>query len=145
MGTLEGLFYIQSNASLSFPTGTRALTAIDISVLNKNDCLSFGEAEYQAIGEYQLYYEYQQEYQEAYVVWEDPPDPPSNDNGGSNSYSYGICTNDDIYGDGSNVASTDWSGSSSSYLPPSSSSSSSPSTSNSSSFTSVNDKGPGFR
>jgi hypothetical protein len=78
-GKLEGVFYIQSNASLSFSIGKRTMTAIDISVLNKKDCLSYAEAEYTAIGDYQIYYEYQQEYQEAYQVWVEP-DPPANNN-----------------------------------------------------------------
>lgn len=78
-GKLEGVFYIQSNASLSFSIGKRTMTAIDISVLNKEDCLSYAEAEYTTIGDYQLYYEYQQEYQEAYLVWVEP-DPPANNN-----------------------------------------------------------------
>ena len=78
-GKLEGVFYIQSNASLSFSIGKRTMTAIDISVLNKKDCLSYAEAEYTTIGDYQIYYEYQQEYQEAYQVWVEP-DPPANNN-----------------------------------------------------------------
>lgn len=98
-GKLEGVFYIQSNASLSFSIGKRTMTAIDISVLNKEDCLSYAEAEYTTIGDYQLYYEYQQEYQEAYLVWVEP-DPPANnndnddnDNGNQgNTQSLGSCT-----------------------------------------------------
>jgi hypothetical protein len=82
-GKLEGVFYIQSNASLSFSIGKRTMTAIDISVLNKKDCLSYAEAEYTTIGDYQIYYEYQQEYQEAYQVWVEP-DPPVNNNNNNN-------------------------------------------------------------
>lgn len=74
-GTIEGVFYLQSNSSLSFNTGRRVLTAIDISVLNKPNSLSYSEAEYAAIGQYQLYYEFQQEYQEEYDFWVDPPTP----------------------------------------------------------------------
>ena len=84
-GKLEGVFYIQSNASLSFKIGRRKLSAIDISVLNKNDCLSYAEAEYSAIGEYQLYYTYTQTSRESYQVWVEPepePDPPDDDTGG---------------------------------------------------------------
>lgn len=85
-GEIDGLFYIQSNDSLSFPIGHRTLTAIDISVINRDDSLSVADTEYSAIGEYELYYEYeeayqemyQEEYQEAYQVWvPDPPPPPS--------------------------------------------------------------------
>jgi hypothetical protein len=66
-GTVEGVFYLQSNTTLSFNTGRRVLTVMDISVLNKDNCLSYAEAEYSAIGQQQLYYEYQQVYQEQYV------------------------------------------------------------------------------
>jgi hypothetical protein len=66
-GNLDGLFYIQSNSALSFPTGNRTLAVLDISVLDKAESLSFAQAEYSAIGEYELYYQYQHEYQEAYT------------------------------------------------------------------------------
>ena len=66
-GNLDGLFYIQSNSALSFPTGNRTMAVLDISVLNKAESLSFAQAEYSAIGEYELYYQYQHEYQEAYT------------------------------------------------------------------------------
>lgn len=66
-GNLDGLFYIQSNSALSFPTGNRTMAVLDISVLDKAESLSFAQAEYSAIGEYELYYQYQHEYQEAYT------------------------------------------------------------------------------
>lgn len=86
-GTIEGAFYIQSNASLSFSTGRRLLTAIDISALNKPNSLSYAEAEFAAIGQYEIYTEYQQEYQEAYEVWVDPPkvNPPAGNNNWSSN------------------------------------------------------------
>ena len=90
-GKLEGVFYIQSNASLSFSIGKRTMTAIDISVLNKKDCLSYAEAEYTTIGDYQIYYEYQQEYQEAYQVWVEPT-PPANNNNNNNDNDHGSPT-----------------------------------------------------
>ena len=65
-GNLDGLFYIQSNAITNFKCGNRTLAVIDISVLDKEESLSFAQAEYSAIGEYELYYQYQQEYQQAY-------------------------------------------------------------------------------
>lgn len=65
-GNLDGLFYIQSNASTSFPTGNRTLVVSDLSILNKEECLSWAQAEYSAIGEYELYYQYQHAYQQAY-------------------------------------------------------------------------------
>ena len=82
-GKLEGVFYIQSNASLSFSIGKRVMTAIDISVLNKENCLSYAEAEYTAIGDYKIYYEYQQEYRESYQVWVEPTPPPNNNSNNS--------------------------------------------------------------
>jgi len=65
-GNLDGLFYIQSNSTTSFPTGNRALVVSDLSILDKEECLSWAQAEYSAIGEYELYYQYQQAYQQAY-------------------------------------------------------------------------------
>ena len=65
-GNLDGLFYIQSNADTNFPVGNRTLAVIDISILNKSESLSFAQAEYSAIGEYELYYQFQQAYQQAY-------------------------------------------------------------------------------
>lgn len=56
-GELEGMLYIQSNATVSFPAGRRVLTAIDISVLNKGNALSYGEVEVTYEGQYELYYE----------------------------------------------------------------------------------------
>ena len=38
-GNLDGLFYIQSNSALSFPTGNRTLAVLDISVLEKAESL----------------------------------------------------------------------------------------------------------
>jgi len=65
-GNLDGLFYIQSNAATSFPTGNRSLVVSDISILDKEECLSWAQAEYAAVGEYELYYQYQHAYQQAY-------------------------------------------------------------------------------
>ena len=67
-GTLEGVFYLQSNNTLSFSTGKRIFTAIDISVLNKDRCLSFAEGQYSAIGEAQLYNEYTESYTYTYTT-----------------------------------------------------------------------------
>lgn len=77
-GILEGVFYIQSNASTSFPIGRRTLTAIDVSNLNKDNSLSYADAVYSAIGQYELFYEFEETYQtsEQYQVW--VPDPPVN-------------------------------------------------------------------
>lgn len=93
-GNLDGLFYIQSNATTSFPTGNRTLVVTDLSVLDKEECLSWAQAEYAAVGEYELYYQYQhayqeayeetyqystsyqEEYQQSYQRWVDDPPPP---------------------------------------------------------------------
>lgn len=85
-GKLEGVFYLQSNATTSFPAGKRSFTAIDISVLKQQDSLSYGSAQYSAIGQEELYYEYQEAYktQEAYQVYVAPPSPPSNNSSNDN-------------------------------------------------------------
>ena len=81
-GEPQGAFYLQSNAALSFRTGRRELTAIDISILDKTACLSFAQAQYSAIGKYSLYYEFEQVYQETVRVWVDPPPSSSGGSGG---------------------------------------------------------------
>ena len=83
-GKIEGMFYIQSNATTSFPTGTRILNVIDVSVLNKDNSLSFAAAEYKAVGEYELFYNYDYTYTETYEEWVDPPPPTKPANSGSN-------------------------------------------------------------
>lgn len=108
-GKIEGMFYIQSNATTSFPTGTRILNVIDVSVLNKDNSLSFAAAEYKAVGEYELFYNYDYTYTETYEEWVDPPPPTPPANSGSNndddppvlpSFSYEIDgTFYNVYGD----------------------------------------------
>lgn len=90
-GTMSGMFYIQSNSTTSFPTGTRALSAIDLSVLNPDNCLSFAQAEFSAIAEYELYYEYNEDVQEPYEAWIDAVGTPtttpvSNNNSDDNNH-----------------------------------------------------------
>lgn len=108
-GKIEGMFYIQSNATTSFPTGTRILNVIDVSVLNKDNSLSFAAAEYKAVGEYELFYNYDYTYTETYEEWVDPPPPTPPASSGSNddddppvlpSFSYEIDgTFYNVYGD----------------------------------------------
>lgn len=43
-GKISGVFYLQSNSTINFPAGTRTLTLIDISVLNKASALSYATA-----------------------------------------------------------------------------------------------------
>jgi len=57
-GTLSGAFYLQSNDTLSFKTGTKKLTAIDISVLDKAKALSYAEGQFVSTGLYEVYWEY---------------------------------------------------------------------------------------
>jgi len=56
-GEIEGMLYIQSNTTTSFPVGRRVLTAIDISALNVENALSYAEVEVAFEGSYELYYE----------------------------------------------------------------------------------------
>jgi hypothetical protein len=78
-GTLNGCFYIQSNDDLSFKTGIKTLTAIDISTLDKAKCLSYGQAEFVSHGLYEVYYEEtitsQVAYQSPIYDWVQVPDP----------------------------------------------------------------------
>lgn len=84
-GILEGVFYLQSNSELSFRTGRRELTAIDVSILDKTRSLSFGQTQYTAIGKYDLYYEYEQVYQDKVKVWVEPPSSGGSSGGGGSS------------------------------------------------------------
>lgn len=86
-GSLSGALYVQSNDTLSFPTGTKVITAIDVSVLDKTKCLSYGQTEFVAHGLYELYTEADQLFTVPYeadiydwVTVPDPTPPPSNNN-----------------------------------------------------------------
>lgn len=83
VGTIEGVFYLQSNSSISFPTGKRTLMAIDISVPDKKRSLSYATATYSAIGEYDIYTQYQETYTERKKVTERVYVPTENNNGGN--------------------------------------------------------------
>lgn len=97
-GTLSGVLYIQSNSSLSFPVGTKIITAIDVDKLDKVKALSYGQTEYVAHGLYELYYEekftatvaYEEDVYE-WVTVPDPTPPASNNNnndGGSSAATF---------------------------------------------------------
>ena len=96
-GTLSGAFYLQSNDTLSFKTGTKKITAIDISVLDKAKALSYAEGEFVSTGLYEVYWEYSVTtnvpYDAPIYDWVTVPDPvrpanSSNDNDrGSNQMS----------------------------------------------------------
>jgi len=86
-GTLSGCFYLQSNSSVSFPTGNRSLTAIDLSVLNEGSrerALSLAEGEYVASAKYELYAEIEETYSEEYQEWIEPVSPANNSSGSNN-------------------------------------------------------------
>ena len=82
LGTIEGVLYLQSNSTLNFPTGTRTLTFIDISVLDEDAALSVAHGSYLALGTTELY-----ETTYYNVPNPNPPseppayDPPSNEGG----------------------------------------------------------------
>ncbi len=80
-GTLSGAFYLQSNDTLSFKTGTKKLTAIDVSILDKQKALSYAEGQFVSTGIYEVYYEQSVTTNVAYEApiydWVTVPDPVS--------------------------------------------------------------------
>ena len=54
-GSLEGVFYLQSNNSISFPTGKIQLAVLDISVSKPSNALSFASVMYKATGTTDLF------------------------------------------------------------------------------------------
>lgn len=80
-GTLSGAFYLQSNDTLSFKTGTKKLTAIDVSILDKQKALSYAEGQFVSTGIYEVYYEQSVTTNVAYDApiydWVTVPDPVS--------------------------------------------------------------------
>ena len=81
-GILKGVFYLQSNNTLSFPIveGGHQLVAIDISKLDKTKCKSFGTGVFNGIGQYENFYQYTET--ESYEVWVEPPPSVQNVGGG---------------------------------------------------------------
>lgn len=49
-GTLSGYFFIQMNGTRRYNTGTTVMTAIDISVPNKNAALSYAQTNFKSFG-----------------------------------------------------------------------------------------------
>ncbi len=85
-GTIEGVFYLQSNTTLSFPTGQREFVAIDISVLDKEKSLSYAQAVYAAIGEYEIWADDTETYQvQVAIPTPVAVTPPSSNNGSRGS------------------------------------------------------------
>ena len=69
-GSLSGLFYLQSNTDLHFPTtmdGTYFI-AIDLSVINRDEALSYSAAKFYGMGQYEEWYQYTTK--ESYQKWE---------------------------------------------------------------------------
>lgn len=68
-GELSGLFYLQSNSTLNFNTSVDGLNfvAIDISVLDRDEALSYGAVKFYGVGQNQLWYEYQVAYDYTYT------------------------------------------------------------------------------
>lgn len=82
-GKIEGLFYLQSNNDFYFPTGTRTLTAIDISVLNLENAISKTQQQFVIDGGIERY---KMDYYRvaktgtrsySYNVWVADPEPPA--------------------------------------------------------------------
>lgn len=84
-GSLRGFFYLQSNATTNFSTridGT-SFSALDISVMERNDALSYASTKFYGIGQYEDWFQYtvseSKEFTETYREKEYYPPPPSND------------------------------------------------------------------
>ena len=94
-GSIKGLFYLQSNADLFWPTNTDGtnFSALDISVLDRNESLSYAAAKFYSKAQYEDWYEYttteEVQVSESYTYTEsvyyndDNGGGSSNDNSGS--------------------------------------------------------------
>tara|TARA_B100000424_G_C22943654_1_gene502159 strand:+ start:2447 stop:3646 length:1200 start_codon:yes stop_codon:yes gene_type:complete len=82
-GVLSGVFYLQSNASISWPINNDGHTfmAIDISSPNKAKCKSYGTAIFRGFGQYENYYQYSTTSSYTYTaieqVWQEPVVTPT--------------------------------------------------------------------
>jgi len=59
-GSLKGLFYLQSNVSLNFPTNTDGtnFSALDVSVMDRDEALSYAATKFYGMGQYEDWYEH---------------------------------------------------------------------------------------
>lgn len=59
-GSIKGFFYLQSNADLNWPINTDGtnFSALDVSVLNRNEALSYAAAKFYSQAQYEDWYEY---------------------------------------------------------------------------------------
>lgn len=89
-GSLKGLFYLQSNTVLNWSTKTDGtnFSALDVSVMVRNEALSYAATKFFANGQYEDWYEYSvsesKTFSETYSYTEqefynDPPAPTPND------------------------------------------------------------------
>lgn len=90
-GTIEGVFYLQSNNTLNFPAGTRTFSCVDVSVLDLENAISLSQQQFVIDGGIE---KYSVEYYKvkktgtrsySYKVWvDDPPapKPPTYSGGG---------------------------------------------------------------
>lgn len=89
-GSIKGFFYLQSNANLSWPTNTDGtnFSALDVSVLDRNEALSYAAAKFYSQGQYEDWYEYttteEVQVSESYSYFESVY-YADNDGGGSSS------------------------------------------------------------
>jgi len=56
-GAIYGLFYLQSNETVNFPTGTNLIYALDISAFRPENSLSLAKGSYTALAQYEYFYE----------------------------------------------------------------------------------------
>lgn len=86
-GQIDGVFYLQSNSTLNFPTGKRILTLIDISKFDIENCTSHCSGNYIVDGGIENYKVERWTTTETTTsrYWQEPPsaDPPAS--GGSSS------------------------------------------------------------
>lgn len=84
-GKISGVFYLQSNNTLNFPTGTRTLTLIDISTLNKTNALSYATATFTVDAGIERYNTNYYSVQDTRTYYVEDPQRSSYDGGGSDN------------------------------------------------------------
>jgi len=82
-GKIAGVFYLQSNNSINFPAGSRTLTFIDISTLDKTRAISYATATFTVNAGIERYDTAYYSVQESRQVWYDNPPAPPPYSGGS--------------------------------------------------------------
>jgi hypothetical protein len=86
VGELSGLFYIQSNTTVNFPTNVEGTNfiALDISKLDVNESLSYGASKFYGFGQYENYYQYKEKVTTSVYYDDGPKYVASNSDNGSN-------------------------------------------------------------